>query len=101
MPLDDTHWPTTTKIDATTELLIRARGFIGRGWCRYMLAMDAAGHPVDPTTTDAVAWCANGALVAAGLPDGRNRAFYLDHPAIRRLEAVIGGENSGGGNIAN
>jgi hypothetical protein len=92
---------TPIETDDATNMLIRARGFIERGWCRYMLAMDPAGHPIDPTTTNAVAWCANGALVAAGLSDCRNYAFYLDHPAVRRLEAEIGSENSGGGNIAN
>jgi hypothetical protein len=101
MQLDDTNWSPATEINAATEMLVRARSFIERGWCRDTLARDASGHPVDPTARDAVAWCANGALVAAGLSRCGSLAFYRDHPAIRWLEAAIGGENSGGGNIAN
>jgi hypothetical protein len=42
MPLDDTNWsPPTEAIDETTALLVRARGFIERGWCRHALARDS------------------------------------------------------------
>ncbi len=104
MPLDDTNFPTqivgvideTTALlppqaasDAATRLLIRARGFIERGWCRYVQAEDAAGYGVNPTSKRAVAWCASGALLSAGVPDGPD---YIAHPAVHRLEAAIGGE---------
>jgi hypothetical protein len=70
--------------DETTALLIRARGFLVRGWCRGALAIDDDGKIVDPKSERAVAWCADGALVAAGLgPDRRS------HPAMRRLLATI------------
>lgn len=85
MPLDDMKWSPATGADETTALLIRARSFLEHGWCRYMWAMDADGHPVDPTTTDAVAWCAEGALNAAGMSEA-----MTDHPALNRLRAAMG-----------
>jgi hypothetical protein len=71
--------------DETTELLIRARGLIERGWCREEFARDAVGNFVDPTGPTAIAWCMNGALIAAGvvLP-------LKKHPAFRRLKSAIG-----------
>jgi hypothetical protein len=88
MPLDDTNWrtaPETTETDPTTALLIRARGFIERGWCRDADARDAANNLVAPTNKRAVAWCAMGALAAANI-NGR-----LITPAIDRLKAAIDG----------
>jgi hypothetical protein len=85
MPLDDTCWPTTEITDETTALLIRARGLLERGWCRYYLAKSQYGRPVGPTSKRAVMWCAYGALFAAGVP--RNQGAV--HPAILRLEAAI------------
>jgi hypothetical protein len=72
--------------DAVTRLLIRARGFLERGWCRWAQARSATGRHVRPDSRRAVEWCAYGALVAAGLP---NHA-YEDHPAVCRLIAAIG-----------
>jgi hypothetical protein len=82
MPLDQTTWPPTetTEIDPTTDLLIRARGFIERGWCRDALALDAEGKRVRPRSDRAVAWCAHGALIAAGMA-----LLDLDNPAVHRL----------------
>jgi hypothetical protein len=75
----------TQDIDPTTALLIRARGFIERGWCRYVRARDAAGNPVEPTSEQAVAWCAGGALIAAGSPDDER----YRRAEFRRLEDAI------------
>jgi hypothetical protein len=91
MPLDDSNFPQTVEVNETTALLIRARGFIERGWCRGSLALDATGNAVDPTSERAVAWCANGALVALGVPWSPGDAFE-HHPAVRRLTVAIGGE---------
>jgi hypothetical protein len=89
MPLDNTSWSPDAQVDETTALLVRARGFLERGWCRNTFALDTAGNDVSPESSQAVMWCANGALRAAGLPwDDTYRA----HPAILRLKAVIGGE---------
>jgi hypothetical protein len=63
MPIDDTNF--ALSINETTALLIRARSFLKRGWCRNALALDRKGNDVDPTDHRAVAWCAVGALVAA------------------------------------
>jgi len=49
-----------------TDLLIRARGFIERGWCRDTYARDANGNPVDPCDKCAVSWSLTGAIRAAG-----------------------------------
>ena len=86
MPFD-ANIPPTTEIDETTTLLIRARGFLERGWCRWMQAHDNIGISTEPTSKRAVAWCAFGALFAAGVPDSDL------HPAVRRLAAAIDGEN--------
>ena len=86
MPLDDTNWSAST-VDPTTALLIRARSFLERGWCQRTLALDATAQMVDPTSKRAVAWCAMGALYAAGVPG------YRRHPAVDRLTAVIGDDD--------
>jgi hypothetical protein len=89
MPLDDSNFPQITDIDETTALLIRARGFIERGWCRLTVALSANGFVTGPTSGDAAAWCMYGSLFAAGVP----QAGYSEHSAVLRLESAIGGEN--------
>jgi hypothetical protein len=74
------------EVDETTALLIRARAFIERGWCRET-AQDANGDLVQARSERAVRWCAVGALMAAGVD---NHGFW-DHPATLRLIAAIGG----------
>jgi hypothetical protein len=86
MPLDTTNWSTTTEVDETTALLIRARGLLERGWCRFAPAQDARGDGISPTDDRAVAWCAVGAIAAAA----GSRQFKA---ARDRLHAAIGGEN--------
>jgi hypothetical protein len=73
--------------DETTSLLIRARGFIERGWCRRAEARDSTGRIVDPTSEQAVAWCVLGALHAAGI----SGSDYWNHPAIHRVVEAING----------
>jgi hypothetical protein len=86
MPLDDTNWPDeTVEIDATTEVLIRARSFIERGWCRRTAARNLLGYPVEATSKWAVSWCMGGALIAAAQLG--NHAMWGF--ANRRLCAVI------------
>ena len=72
--------------DETTALLIRARGFIARGWCRTANAQDAKGFVVSVHSEHAVAWCMAGALMAAGM----SRDY--GHPAYQRLKCAVGGE---------
>lgn len=67
--------------DETTALLIRARGFIERGWSRGTYARDANGSIVPPHSPKAVCWCAVGALIAVGV--------HTPHPARNRLLAAI------------
>jgi hypothetical protein len=75
--------------DEATDLLIRARGFIERGWCRYTFARDAEGRAVWVTDKEAVEWCPLGALFIAGM------SFMppFEHPAFLRLNAAVDGEN--------
>ena len=97
MPLDSTNWPTTeTAVDETTALLIRARSFLERGWCRDVFARNATGRVVPPRHQTAVAWCAIGALLAAGMPEPRIvHVVHSMHPAMRRLKSAVGGWNVG------
>lgn len=87
MPSDDPRPQTET--DPATEMLIRARSYMERGWCRNALARDANGNGVSPVSEQAVAWCASGALIAAGMPDD---GFYRSHPAFLRLKNAIDGQ---------
>jgi hypothetical protein len=84
MPLDD------KVADPATELLIRARSFIERGWCRDMAAVDSNGVEVHSSSPRAIAWCLIGALDAAGIPYLYHQ--HGPHPAYRRLMDVIGDE---------
>ena len=86
MPLDQTNWPHTIPLDEATMLLIRARTFIQRGWCRDAIARDADGNQLgDARSDDAVAWCSVGALEATGVEC--SDPSYI--PAIRRLEVAM------------
>jgi hypothetical protein len=75
------------QIDETTALLVRARSFVERGWCRYSLALNDTGQMTEPKSDRAVAWCMYGAMEAAGWPYGQ-----CAHPAFCRLKAAINGE---------
>ena len=77
----------TQDTDETTALLIRARGFLERGWCRGNFARDAEGRPTNPTDQHAVMWCPQGALIVSGLPLDKD---WPDHPAVERLEDAMG-----------
>jgi hypothetical protein len=79
--------PAPSETDEVTALLIRARGYLERGWCRWAMAMGAYGYTTHPESDVAVAWCAYGALRAAGLND---RGF-AHHPVLVVLRAAIGG----------
>ena len=86
MPLDQTNWPHIPPLDETTLLLIRARNFIQRGWCRDAIARDADGNQlVDARSAEAVAWCSIGALEATGA-ECFDPSFI---PALRRLEVAM------------
>lgn len=72
--------------DETTALLIRARGFIERGWCKGIHACDGCDIGVDPSSDHAAAWSMVGALLVAGI-----ETPLLDtHPAVKRLYSVVG-----------
>lgn len=92
MPLDMTNWP-AADVDDTTALLIRARGFIERGWCREASARDLNGYKVPARSSGAVSWCAFGALIAAGLP-----THDTAHPAYLKLVYAV--KALGGSDIA-
>jgi len=77
--------------DSATELLIRARSLLQRGWCRDTGVVDENGVEFHPTSDRAIAWCALGALDAAGLPYIHHRQRG-PHPAYQRLKVAIGAE---------
>ncbi len=81
MPFDNAN------LDDTTRLLIEARGFIERGWCKETMARDAEGRAVDPRSLHAVRWCEYGAIVAAGAKWGD-----VSDPAFLRLKKAAGDE---------
>jgi hypothetical protein len=76
--------------DAATNLLLRARSLLERGWCRDMGAVDENGVEVRATNERAVAWCLIGALDAAGIPYLYHQ--HGPHPAYQRLKDAIGEE---------
>ena len=82
MPFDNTN------LDDTTRLLLDARGYIERGWCRGELARDKDGERVSPIDKRAVQRCLYGALYAAGLDPAVRKG-----PATDRLRKAIGGGN--------
>jgi hypothetical protein len=89
MPLDTTNRPETEITDEATALLIRARGFVERGWCRGVPARNFLEWPVTPGSKWATRWCAGSALLAA-----RMTASDLAWRRARiRLVAAIGGEH--------
>ena len=85
MPLDSTDWA-EIKVDEPTAILIRARDFIERGWCRYFYVKDRLGIPVPATCRWAVSWCAVGAIQAATSSAAHREA----HEACTRLRNVMG-----------
>ena len=87
MPLDDTdRSPPITETDETTAMLIRARSLLERGWCRWTQARDGDGNPLEYDDKRAVRWCANSALLLAGMSE-----LLTDHPALGRFKAATGG----------
>lgn len=89
MPDPVTELP--AKPSDATRLLIRARSFLERGWCRDKAAVDENGVEVHSSSPRAVAWCALAALDAAGIPYLHHREHGW-HPAYWRLKAAIGAE---------
>jgi hypothetical protein len=77
-----------------TALLIRARSFLERGWCREAAAVDMDGCEVDPTDPNAISWCAYGALMAAGIPDDGT-----DDSAFVRLDKEMCDEGLGADSV--
>ena len=94
LPLGDRRRAATT--DDTTALLIRARGFIERGWCQGANAKDKNGQPVSIWSDQAVAWCAAGALFAAGIAPDHNCWEYpvVVNLANNLLQKAIGRDRS-------
>lgn len=83
-----------SELDADAALLVRAKGFLQKGWCRNAQGRRADGRYVDPESSEAVSWCAYGALVRAGMKNG---AYPKDAAALRHLMTAIGYEDVGPG----
>ena len=50
---------------AAAEVLDGAARYIETGWCRFSTARGGDNVPCAPTSTDAVCWCASGAIHVA------------------------------------
>ena len=48
--------------DSAARILERAAELVERGWAQRFFAYDSRGHKVEPTSGDAVEWCALGAI---------------------------------------
>jgi hypothetical protein len=79
------HLKNNDNSDAT-ELLIKARALVERGWCRGKLAVDANGEEVDVASEQAVAWDAIGAIRLLEISMGHRPASE----ALRRLTIAVG-----------
>ena len=60
------------------EILIKARGFIERGWTQRASARAAEGYPVRSKSPNACEWCASGAIRVV-LPNSRNIKEFWDY----------------------
>lgn len=74
------------------QILERARVLIAdeQHWCPGHLARDVRGYPVSPTDSDAVQWCAFGALVAAANEFTDDPAMAQDF-ATSAMRPLVGG----------
>jgi hypothetical protein len=52
-------------MSASERILETAMAYVERGWTQVELAVDDAGHEVEPESSMATAWCATGAILAA------------------------------------
>src|SRR5580704_12741136 len=87
MPPESTNRTNTeANSDSATELLIKARALVERGWCRNKLAVDANGAEVDVASEKAVAWDAIGAIRLLEVSMGYQPAQH----ALRRLTSAVG-----------
>ena len=82
--------------DKAVALLERAAVFVGIGWTQGAAARNAASAPVSATATEAVCWCATGALLIASYRVGLLKLSGGDETAVRRaakdaLEKLIRG----------
>jgi hypothetical protein len=74
----------------TVELLKAARELVAnpKTWTKGEMARDANGHPTGWGDSDAVCWCAMGAMAKVDDDDDRRACFSADthlHRAARRL----------------
>ena len=75
-----------------STLLVHARKLIQQGWTQHTDARDADGRPIQPWSSQAVAWSLLGALVAAlEAETGENERLAVDRlaSACIALAAVI------------
>ncbi len=82
-------------LPATTRVLLGAMAALQKGWTRKRYAVDANGGDVNPTSADACAFCAEGALMVGRdlLAEGFDspKARLSIRAAREMLVAQIGG----------
>ncbi len=75
---------------AAAEVLDGAARYIETGWCRFSTARGADNVPCAPTSTDAVCWCASGAIhVAARRSAPPHRLGTITEQAQRAMVDAI------------
>lgn len=78
----------------TLEILKRARNRVQQGWIAHEIAVDKAGHPVEPDSAEACTWCMSGAIQAAayelGSPKTASTKTRIDSAARQILYTNLG-----------
>ena len=64
----------------TLDILLEAKDYIGRGWCKYALARDKNGHDCNPDDLCADSWCILGAIEVSveDMLSGRTDMYETD-----------------------
>jgi hypothetical protein len=75
---------------STVAVLVAARALVARGWTQYAWAKNERGETVLASATDAVRWCAGGAIRLAGMQLGLST-----EGAVEALLGVIGAPVTG------
>jgi hypothetical protein len=76
------------------DTLIKARGWIARGWCQRTSARAADGSQVMAADALATQWCAVGACARASFDDIPTERIHLFDNALATLRDVIAARDS-------
>ena len=60
-----------------TAALVRVRGYIEKGWCQHVEALNHAGQQCDAEDPEAQCWCLTGAMYKSSLDELHQGLFQL------------------------